>query len=341
MGNKQKELPTGLAIREKNRYDTIRVDNSNVFFPVIYEEFPTPPRFTLIKQYDLAKYNVKKMIELKDGNFLIASTTSEKMIVILDKKTFKELYSISDSRALLSGVTQLENCNIAVLLSNGKITVYSLNNKQANIIKEFDVVGERMRRLQNNCIACYPNKENTSDIMIYDLTSLSDIKKREITCKYKIRSLLQPDSNKDILVVAHSLKIISFYNIKDNVKIEKDIQCKEDLISSLKELNDGRIIIGGNSTFVIINCKTYQIECFYEDLFCCENKSFLQLKDKSLLIGTGLSNAGRFCLLGSNLQVIARQKRVHKERIMYLTLIDDNIVLSFSLDKTVKIWSYK
>ena len=62
MGNKQKELPTGLAIREKNRYDTIRVDNSNVFFPVIYEEFPTPPKFTLIKQYDLAKYNVKRYI---------------------------------------------------------------------------------------------------------------------------------------------------------------------------------------------------------------------------------------------------------------------------------------
>ena len=340
MGNKQpKPLPTGLAPRRSK--GKIPVDNSKLSFPILYEEFPKPPKFTLKKEHNLAEYDVKDVLVLKDGNILITTNNSQNMIVIFEKNTFIKIDSISDSKEIVFDIAQLDNFNIAALLSNGKIIIYSINTKQMTVLKEFKIVGGIMKKLLNNAIACYSIKKNQYDIRIYDLTSLSDTKERVIYWDFLIHSVLQPNSNKDVLVVAHSIRIITFYNIKKYVKIEKDIQWKEDFISPLYELNDGRIIIGGNATFMIINCKTYQVECFYEDLFCFENSSFLQLKDKSLLIGTGLSNAGRFCLLGSNLKVIARQKRVHKERIIYLSLIDDNTVLSFSLDKIVKIWSYK
>ena len=340
MGNKQpKPLPTGLAPRRSK--GKIPVDNSKLSFPILYEEFPKPPKFTLKKEHNLAEYDVKDVLVLKDGNILITTNNSQNMIVIFEKNTFIKIDSISDSKEIVFDIAQLDNFNIAALLSNGKIIIYSINTKQMTVLKEFKIVGGIMKKLLNNAIACYSIKKNQYDIRIYDLTSLFDIKERVIDWDFLIHSVLQPNSNKDVLVVAHSIRIITFYNIKKYVKIEKDIQWKEDFISPLYELNDGRIIIGGNATFMIINCKTYQVECFYEDLFCFENSSFLQLKDKSLLIGTGLSNAGRFCLLESNLKVVARQKRVHKERIIYLSLIDDNTVLSFSLDKIVKIWSYK
>lgn len=318
----------------------ITVDNSNLFFPVLYQEFPNPPRFQLIKEFNLSNYNVKNVLVLNDGNILVTTKTKGKLFIILDKANFNEILCINSDKNIAFDVEQLDNGNIVAFLSNGKVNVYSIKNNAVNKLKEIDVIGGIMQKILDNSIVLYSIKENGFNIKIYDLSSLNDIKEKEIICKDKIDSILQPKSNKDILVVAHSNYIITFYNIKDCTKIDKNISSKEYFTSSLFELNDGRVIIGGNASFMIVNCITYQFECFTEDLFCFENCSFLQMNDKSILIGTGLSNAGRFCLLGSNLDVIARQKRVHKDKIVYLYLIDDNTVLSYSLDQFVKIWKY-
>ena len=74
-------------------------------------------------------------------------------------------------------------------------------------------------------------------------------------------------------------------------------------------------------------------QCIFGNVHC-----FLKLRDnKTILCGC---SDGTFCFYDMNTEEYKITKNNHKDFITELLMIDDNTFLSYSSDKTIKVWKY-
>ena len=116
----------------------------------------------------------------------------------------------------------------------------------------------------------------------------------------------------------------------------KGVGCYD--INSLYQVDNNRIIVGGEKSFSIVNIDKCVIEKTIEDkkfefVYC-----FLKLRDNTIIL-CGCCN-GIFCFYDMRTEEYKITYNNHQGSIFDLLLIDDNTFLSCSFDKTIKVWKY-
>ena len=142
---------------------------------------------------------------------------------------------------------------------------------------------------------------------------------------------------KDIVISASSNGKLCLWNMSTykSVKVIEGVECSS--TNALYQIDKDRVIVGGMSSFCIVNIDKYAIEKIIKDEQMIYVHCFLQLRDKTSILGE-CCYYGLFCLY--DMKTKQYKIKNHKNTVNDFLLIDDNTFLSCSWDKTIDVWKY-
>ena len=107
----------------------------------------------------------------------------------------------------------------------------------------------------------------------------------------------------------------------------------------INQIDNNRVIVGGMSSFAIVNIDKCSIENTIEDKQTIYVHCFLKLRDNTTTL-CECCYYRIFCLCNMKTKQYAILKGNYKTIINDLVLIDENTFLSCSWDKTIDVWRY-
>ena len=131
----------------------------------------------------------------------------------------------------------------------------------------------------------------------------------------------------------NSEKIISRHNAI--VKDEDDVYVNGSNL--LDGRNNDKVIIGGFSIVSILNTKTYRVEISIVDDRIKMIHSLIRINNGKIVCGC---HGGRLCLIGENGIIEYIKDCSQSDTVYSLVNVDENMFISGSWDKTIKIWKY-
>ena len=125
---------------------------------------------------------------------------------------------------------------------------------------------------------------------------------------------------------------LNIYNLV--IKIKNAISLSS---NSLNRIDNDRIIVGGGNDHImkIISLKKKQIVLEVDNIFRCY--CVLIIKDKNIFFTGGMSNNIKIYSL-SDFNCLYIEENAHNDTINGISRINDEKIITFSWDKTIKIW---
>ena len=119
------------------------------------------------------------------------------------------------------------------------------------------------------------------------------------------------------------------------MKIINNVYCY--INNSLLEIDNNRIIVGGENIITIVNISNDIIEHQIKNDELELISSFVQLRDGNILCGCG---KGLICLYDIKLNTLSfREKKIHNEGVYCLLNLNQYQFISGSY-KEIKVWEY-
>ena len=217
-----------------------------------------------LKIKEIKKYNAKNLILsllLVDDNHL-AVCGNNKYIDIINLTTFQVETQLSGHTAEIWSMALLNQSTIISCSSDKSIIIWNKNPhiiKNAHENKVLKVIVLTNHRFASSSSDCTIKiwKDNSPYNLISTLTGHTDA----------VPSILQLTDVNNILVscsgrIEMILKIWDIHSYK-LLKIVENIHCSN--VNCMLQLEDGRIVVGGDSMLNIINTVTYQVDLMIEN----------------------------------------------------------------------------
>ena len=142
---------------------------------------------------------------------------------------------------------------------------------------------------------------------------------------------------KDIMISGSLDRTIRLWNMSTYqcMTVIEEVECIDN--NSLYQIDNERVIVGGENSFYIVNIVKCVVEKTIEDGSIGNVNCFIKLRDnKTFLCGY---DYGFFCFNDKSEEDITN-KNNNMYAIIDLLMIDDNTFLSCSVDMTIKVWKY-
>ena len=142
---------------------------------------------------------------------------------------------------------------------------------------------------------------------------------------------------KEYLLSGESCRIITIWNMitYQNECVINGVSCFSR--NSMVESDNDKVIIGGFSIVSILNTKTYRVEISIVDDRIKMIHSLIRINNGKIVCGC---HGGRLCLIGENGIIEYIKDCSQSDTVYSLVNVDENMFISGSWDKTIKIWKY-
>ena len=173
-------------------------------------------------------------------------------------------------------------------------------------------------------------------IKIWDNNPPYNVKATFQCIKDSVVSILQL-KKKELLISAGRKDIIQIWNMKtyQNECVINGVSCFSR--NSMVESDNDKVIIGGFSIVSILSTKTYRVEISIVDERIKMIHSLIRINNGKIVCGC---HGGRLCLIGENGIVEYIKDCSQSDTVYSLINIDENMFISGSWDKSIKIWKY-
>jgi len=314
------------------------------------------------KKFELiSKYSNKLINLFKTGNFktIIKHTNYIDYIKILPDgrllscsedgtiNVYKENFKLEQKINVGSGVvylnTLLDN-NIIACCFDGKMRIYELKKDGTNLIKELeghtDIV-LKVLKIGNILISC--SRDKTMKIWEKKENDYNCMKSIVISDNYgQNTNVLQINENK-LVSSAYISNYIKFFDIKNNyneITTIKNISVNWSW-NSMEIFNKIILLIGGsdNNGIYLIDTNNYQIISNILKDFGIY--SIIKLSNGNILIGceSGKDNSLiEYKYDNNNLIKVKTKEKAHSLPIAGLNEMKDGIIISYSVDHSIKLW---
>ena len=286
---------------------------------------------------------IKSVKILPSGD--IISVSGDKSIKIFDGLNYKIIQNIENAHKndIINLFIKDEN-NFATCSEDKCINIWI--KKENEFILNRSIINAHNERITNliylsndNIISC----SNDSTIKIWELhnnkyQSLTFIKINYNNFDNYINSLLLLE-DKNILVSSGYNGTIIWKIYEKGMNIEF-IYCFKEAFggcwNGLKRIDDDRIIVGGEKSLKVISIKEIKIIKSIEIPFRCNG--IITIEEKGIFLMGGWSK-DILIFRNDNYECLCRIYNAHNEYIVGLCELKNGLILSFSGDTTMKIWS--
>ena len=278
-------------------------------------------------------------ILINNGNNLV-TTSTDNTLVIYEKKqdsenkvTFKEIKKVTDTKIIATDLLSLTKDYFLVGYDNGLIKVW--RTEDFDIDKIFaghtSQINKVIKESDNSFISCSDDMSIrgwTLDTLeadsLYILTGHED----------KINDILLISDNTTLLSVSDdkTLRIWSL-ELKECINAIKT----NEIQTCLSYLNNGKFMTGGEDGSITI----FNIEGFEPALIFNAHSEPIEVMYFSPFTGDIITGSQDNLVKifkadnGNCLKIMES----HKNTVLYITQLDENTILTTSVDKTVKIWN--
>ncbi len=270
----------------------------------------------------------------------IISVSDDCSIKIFDGLNYKILQNMeySHKEAIMNIYIKDEN-NFVTCSSDKNINIWTKDNNKF-ILKESIINGhnERITNLiycsNNNIIAC----SDDSKMKIWELTNIKYQLLTTLTYSKHIHSLLLLE-DKNILVSGGYEGTILWKIYEKGMNIEFIYYFKEAFCgcwNGLNRIDEDRIIVGGKISLKVISIKEMNIIKSIDIPFRCNG--IIIIKEKRMFLIGGWSKDIQI-YRSDNYEYLTTIKNAHSEYIVGFCKLKNDLILSFSGDTTMKIWS--
>lgn len=289
--------------------------------------------FTLIKSLHNHSSFINSILKLQDGR--IASCSSDKTIKIFNPQNYKCELTLTGHQETIYYISQLENGNLVSCSEDQTIKIWSITEDTFLCLHTIE---DAHREWINKIIPCSNKRmascsfDNTikiwSSLPPYDLIATLDGHIKDVISIVQLKQ-------KEYLVSAscdETLRIWNLVSYQFKAGIEKVSSSGSECMI---EINNDKLIVGGKEIIQIINCSTYEIE----GLINCPNvatiNSIVELEDGIVLCGC---YKGIFLIYYHEENKYIEMKGMHKDEISSIIKISDNMIVSSSYDRSLKVW---
>ena len=288
-----------------------------------------------IKSISEHKGWVNSLCLLHDNRF--ASCSNDGNIKIFNKSTYEcEITIPIGKKFTLTSICQLDNNDILSSTNEKSILAFSISGNKYSLAfinkSAHDGWITKAISLPNNR---YATSSNDNTISVWSCAPYSEIPLTTlIKHKQYINSMLYV-KNKDLLISGsydYSIIMWNATNYQSVIAIDGVYCCDR---NSIKQIDEERIIVGGNNHIYIINISEGKVEQDVKDNFGFVN-SFMKLKEDVIICGL----FGEVYLYNMKEKKGEKVKSEHTKTLNDFLKIDDNVFISCSEDHNINIYTY-
>lgn len=320
------------------------MDNVNAFYKILLDYPINNIKQKSHNHLKLSKLRLKKIISdhigfvyslciLKDGR--LASCSDDKTIKIFDLKSFKCELTLKGHSLGVEFITELDNGCLVSCSYDETIKIWEIKKSDYRCIRT--LIGHTGPVLKIICLAnlnlCSCSCDKT--IKIWDHNSSYDCSHTLHGHVENIGSIIELKNN-EFIVSGGWDNTVRFWSNQNYacVKIITNVDCCSR--NSIIELNNYKLIVGGNNKLSLINTATLQIETkiIYKNIGC--SRCFIFFEDSCLIFGC---NKRLVNVDINNCKILKVKKKVHLGNINCL-LVNKKVFITCSQDKFIKIWEF-
>ena len=273
---------------------------------------------------------VNSLLRLKNGK--VASCSDDKTIRIYDPSNDYHCDRVNERYSFcgINSICQLDDDTIVSCSSDKSIMIGDYTIKDAHegcISKVISLPNNRIASCGDNTIKIW--KSNPP----YSSTPLKAL----VGHLHYVDSLLYI-KERDIMISGSADGTLRLWNMSTYQcdKVIEGVGCC--WTNSIYQIDKDRVIVGGFASFHIVNIDRYVIEKTIKDKTLGSVNCFLKLRNYQIIL-CGCEN-GIFCFYDMKTEDYKTTKNNHNDTIFELLLINDNLFMSCSYDKTIKVWKY-
>ena len=278
-------------------------------------------------------------ILINSGNNLI-TTSTDNTLVVYEKKlegenkvTFNEIKKVTDTKIIATNLLSLNKDYFIVGYDNGLIKVWRTEDFDIDKIftGHISQINKIIKESDNTFISC-------SDDMTIRGWTLDTLEADSI---YMLTG--HEDKINDIIIISDNTTLLSVSDDKTlriwSLELKECINAikLDEIQTCLSYLNNGRFMTGGEDGSVTI----YNIEGFEPSLIFNAHNEPIEVLYLSPFTGdiiTG-SQDNLVKIFKSDNGTCVKILEGHKNTVLYITQLNENTILTTSVDKTVKIWN--
>ena len=273
---------------------------------------------------------------LKDGRFVTGS--KDKSIIIYNNKTFKPDLTIKEHKYDVNCVIQLNSGELVSCSDDNTIKLYNINKNEYKVIQTLnehkDSVNKIIELKNKQLVSCSCDKS----IIFYNKDNNEYKKDYSISTNGSNGPIIQTKDN-EICYYEYE-DTICFYDFikRNNIKKLNNISVTACIFDSLLMISKDLLLITGENKISIINVNSYNlIKTINVDnsgsiyAICMLNKDMILTGDENKRII-------QWKIENDNLKLISIKENAHDDSIYTLSKLGNGLILSGSLDNSVKIW---
>ena len=277
---------------------------------------------------------VYNLILLQDGR--LASCSWDKTIKIFDiKNNFHCDITIDQHSASVNYICQLENGKLISCSGDKTIKIFTIYHSSFHcdytIQNSHNKWIYKLLRLTKNRFASCSN-----EIKIWNSTYPYNLIQTLVGYS-EIKSMIQL-KGKEKLISGGSDSIIRIWKLTDynlEAKIE-GISCSWP--NSIIELEENKIMVGGEKKITILNLEKYEIEKVIENGELGKVYALMIVRPDIIICG---SSNGTLGIFNKENEIIHFKKKSHQDIIKCILYLNEHQFLTCSKDKTIKLWDYQ
>ena len=317
-------------IKNKDNKINNQINNNN-----LYKDFNIELKDP-IHEYHID--NLKCLNIMNDGR--LVSGSDDKSIIIYNKETFKPDLIIKEHDGPVNYITQLSSGILASCSDDKSIKLYSIKGNKYEVLQTLNhaCAVYKIKELKNKTLAsCASSGYLTTRTIItfYIKENLIYKKDYQISESDSCSQIIQTKDNEICYIVCGTLFKMKFYDfIKKKEKSCKLVRCTEDMIMMAKDL----LLINGFDAIGIINVNNYEFIRTIEVPGAGWGNGVCMLNQNMSLTGDFKGNIRQWKIEVDNLILVSKKEKAHDSAITKLLNLGNGNFLSYSIDKTIKIW---
>ena len=291
----------------------------------------------LVKTIDAHKHRISCISIFPSGNFV--SVSCDKSIKIWDVE-YNLLQSIEEAHSdYINYVDIKDKNNFATCSRDKSIKLWNKNENDKKFILKYNIKDAheswvfKILYLNNEKIfSCSYDKT----IKIWESKNNSYINIKSINHLNIVYSILIiKDKNIFISSGEFGTKIYNLYTYECILEYE-DVKCWN--WNSLSSLDENRVVIGGTHGIIkIISLKDKKVDKEINNGFNCWGIGVIDNIGAFITVGEGINIK---IYKTKNYEFIKEINNIHNDDIEGINILNNNHLLSYSWDKTIKIWNF-
>lgn len=284
--------------------------------------------------------SVTSLALLHDGR--LASSSLDGTIKVFNLTNYECELTIRTDYVQYPFISVLPNGNIVACSNNGSIYIYSISKKSFWLVHKIPSAHGNNKDNAWICVVIpisnnrFASGGNDKKIKIWNSNELYNCISILEGSNSIVFSLLQL-KGKELLVSASQDRNLRIWSLKTYqfTSVITNVECVD--TGGMMEIKENRVLVGGEGKITVVNINKLIIEKKYEDPWLGGLFSGCYLHDNEYIF-TNLS--GTFFIYDEvKNKIMYKIEKQHLFYVPYIYRINDKMIASGSVDRTIKIWS--